>query len=354
MSWCSPAPRARGSSPSGVSSCAAWRRCRSATHRCPELTLRHSLQSTGPLLLLLGAGRCRVGAPAQRCRGALHPTDGPGRGSRPMGVGRSSRASGVGGSVVLRRAHRSFPNLWMAGRPPGARQLDRGGLVGAGGVDMVTQQPVRERPAQASRPVDRAARLRDRWSWPGLDDGRWRLTLACGLATMASALALSPLLDGGWWIVPTALVVAVVCGAGLLARSLRVPAPAQPLFSAAVLLVAPDGAVRAQRGGARAHPRACRDQPAAAAGAAGPRVRGGLRSSGRRGPRAAAADRRRDRADRPGGGHADLCPGPPRSHAAAPERTVPGPLGHRPRVRPGLDLPPRSPGLGRHPGDRAG
>jgi transglutaminase-like putative cysteine protease len=92
-------------------------------------------------------------------------------------------------------------------------------------------------PQRAPTAPTRAPGSDSRWSWPGIDDGRWRLTAACGLATMLAALALSPLLDGGWWLIPTAIVVAAVCGAGGSARSLRAPAPTQPLISAATLLV---------------------------------------------------------------------------------------------------------------------
>lgn len=69
-----------------------------------------------------------------------------------------------------------------------------------------------------------------------LREGRWQLGLVTALATLASALCLQPLLDGGWWVPPTAVTVAAVALVGGLTRMLRAPAPLQPIAQALALL----------------------------------------------------------------------------------------------------------------------
>lgn len=54
---------------------------------------------------------------------------------------------------------------------------------------------------------------------------------------MLAALALAPLLAGGWWLAPSAVVVSAVVAAGALARAVRVAPPLQPLASAVALVV---------------------------------------------------------------------------------------------------------------------
>ena len=72
-------------------------------------------------------------------------------------------------------------------------------------------------------------------AWRG-GDARWVATALTAVATTLSAFAISPALSGGWWVVPTALMVAVVAAAGGLARLLRVPAPLQPVIAAMALV----------------------------------------------------------------------------------------------------------------------
>ncbi|HEX6887366.1 MAG TPA: DUF3488 and transglutaminase-like domain-containing protein [Candidatus Nanopelagicales bacterium] len=85
----------------------------------------------------------------------------------------------------------------------------------------------------AADPRGPVRRLVARWA----RDSRWRLTVAAGAATMISALALQPLLAGGWWIGESLLVVLAIGLTGGIARALHLPAPLQPLVQAAVLLV---------------------------------------------------------------------------------------------------------------------
>lgn len=73
---------------------------------------------------------------------------------------------------------------------------------------------------------------------PRVADGRPRLAVVTGLAVLASAMCMQPLLDGGWWLLRSAAMVATVVGVGVLARALRAPAPLQPLAQAAGLVVA--------------------------------------------------------------------------------------------------------------------
>lgn len=68
--------------------------------------------------------------------------------------------------------------------------------------------------------------------------GRWRLAGATGIAVLAAAMCLQPLLDGGWWLVRSSLAVATVIVVGVVVRALRAPAPLQPLAQAGGLLVA--------------------------------------------------------------------------------------------------------------------
>ena len=82
---------------------------------------------------------------------------------------------------------------------------------------------------QAGRFEAFAARVRD---------GRWHVTLVSALAVIAASLCLRPLLDGGWWFARTVTVVVVIAVTGGLARSLRLPAPLQPLLQLGALLVA--------------------------------------------------------------------------------------------------------------------
>ncbi len=69
-------------------------------------------------------------------------------------------------------------------------------------------------------------------------DGRWHVTLVSALAVVAASLCLRPLLDGSWWFARTVTVVVVIAVTGGLARSLRVPAPMQPVLQLGALLVA--------------------------------------------------------------------------------------------------------------------
>ncbi len=66
--------------------------------------------------------------------------------------------------------------------------------------------------------------------------GRWFVGAVGGLAVVAGSLCLAPLVDGGWWLGRTALVVAMIAVTGAVARTLRLVAPLQPLVQFAVLL----------------------------------------------------------------------------------------------------------------------
>ncbi|MGB7980698.1 MAG: DUF3488 and transglutaminase-like domain-containing protein [Candidatus Nanopelagicales bacterium] len=66
--------------------------------------------------------------------------------------------------------------------------------------------------------------------------GRWFVGAVGGLAVVVSSLSLAPLVDNGWWLGRTAVVVAVIVVSGAVARTLRVMAPLQPLVQFAVLL----------------------------------------------------------------------------------------------------------------------
>ncbi len=66
--------------------------------------------------------------------------------------------------------------------------------------------------------------------------GHWFVGAVGGLVVLAGSLALAPLLDGGWWLGRTAVVVAVIVLTGALSRTLRLMAPLQPLAQFAALL----------------------------------------------------------------------------------------------------------------------
>ncbi len=68
-------------------------------------------------------------------------------------------------------------------------------------------------------------------------EGRWHAGGIGALAVLMGSLCMQPLLDGAWWLTRTIVVVAIVVLVGGLARSLRVPAPLQPLLQFAALLV---------------------------------------------------------------------------------------------------------------------
>ena len=55
---------------------------------------------------------------------------------------------------------------------------------------------------------------------------------------LASAMAMQPLVRGGWWLPPSALVVLAIVLVGAVVRGLRWPAPLQPLLQAVTLLLA--------------------------------------------------------------------------------------------------------------------
>ncbi|WP_346046231.1 DUF3488 and transglutaminase-like domain-containing protein [Actinomadura chokoriensis] len=66
---------------------------------------------------------------------------------------------------------------------------------------------------------------------------RIRMTVMAGLATLAGSLGLYPLFErAGWFWAGLGAVLAVACG-GLLARRLRLPAPLNPVFGLAALLL---------------------------------------------------------------------------------------------------------------------
>ncbi len=68
-------------------------------------------------------------------------------------------------------------------------------------------------------------------------EGRWHVGAIGGLAVLLGSLCLQPLLDGAWWMSRSFVVVAVIVLVGALSRSLRWPAPLQPLLQFGALLV---------------------------------------------------------------------------------------------------------------------
>lgn len=69
-----------------------------------------------------------------------------------------------------------------------------------------------------------------------LATAQWHVGVVGGVAVLASALAMQPLLDGAWWVPRSFVVVLGIVASGLLVRGLVLPAPLQPLLQAAVLL----------------------------------------------------------------------------------------------------------------------
>ena len=65
----------------------------------------------------------------------------------------------------------------------------------------------------------------------------WRVGLAGGLAVLVSAVAIQPLLDGGWWLPGSMLLVLAIVSVGALIRGAGWPAPIQPVLQAVTLLV---------------------------------------------------------------------------------------------------------------------
>ncbi len=80
---------------------------------------------------------------------------------------------------------------------------------------------------RAGRGEALAARMRE---------GRWHAGGIGALAVLLGSLCMQPLLDGAWWLARTVVVVVVIVVVGGLARSLRVPAPLQPLLQFGALL----------------------------------------------------------------------------------------------------------------------
>lgn len=76
--------------------------------------------------------------------------------------------------------------------------------------------------------------------WDGLWDRRGpaklRVGALGGAVTLACSFALLPVIDNGWWVGRSAVVIAVLVLAGALMRVARVPVPLLPVGSAAVLL----------------------------------------------------------------------------------------------------------------------
>lgn len=72
---------------------------------------------------------------------------------------------------------------------------------------------------------------------PRFGPANLRVGGAAALAVVLASLAMQPLLDGGWWIPRTVVVVAAITLAGALARAIRLPAPLQPLLQAITLLL---------------------------------------------------------------------------------------------------------------------
>lgn len=66
-------------------------------------------------------------------------------------------------------------------------------------------------------------------------DSRWRAAVVSGLAVLAAALSMQPLLDRAWWLPATALAVATVVAAGCLSRALHLVSPMQPVVQAIAL-----------------------------------------------------------------------------------------------------------------------
>jgi len=66
--------------------------------------------------------------------------------------------------------------------------------------------------------------------------GRTRLTLAGAVATIAAGLSFSAVFEGWSWLVPVAIVVAIVFGANEAVRRLRIPSPIGPLLAAGLVL----------------------------------------------------------------------------------------------------------------------
>ena len=67
--------------------------------------------------------------------------------------------------------------------------------------------------------------------------GSWRMTTVSALAVLVASLAVQPLLDGGWWLPRTALMISVVALSGGLVRATPMPAPLQPVVQAVALLI---------------------------------------------------------------------------------------------------------------------
>ncbi|MGB8020096.1 MAG: DUF3488 and transglutaminase-like domain-containing protein [Candidatus Nanopelagicales bacterium] len=64
----------------------------------------------------------------------------------------------------------------------------------------------------------------------------WRLAIVTALATLASATCLQPLLDGAWWMPPSAVAVAVVGAVGVALRAIDAPLPVHPIIQCAALI----------------------------------------------------------------------------------------------------------------------
>lgn len=70
-----------------------------------------------------------------------------------------------------------------------------------------------------------------------LHEGRWNAGLVGALAVLMGSLSMQPLLDGAWWLSRTIVVVGIVALVGGVVRSLRVPAPLQPVLQFVALFV---------------------------------------------------------------------------------------------------------------------
>ncbi|MGB9377307.1 MAG: DUF3488 and transglutaminase-like domain-containing protein [Mycobacteriales bacterium] len=66
-------------------------------------------------------------------------------------------------------------------------------------------------------------------------NGRRRLTLACGVATLLACAPLAPLFDSFRWLSLALLSVGVVTASALISRAVRIPAPLVPLVNLAAL-----------------------------------------------------------------------------------------------------------------------
>lgn len=64
----------------------------------------------------------------------------------------------------------------------------------------------------------------------------WRVGVVTALSTLAAALCLQPLLQGAWWLPPSAIAVAVVAASGFALRVFDAPLPLRPLIQCAALI----------------------------------------------------------------------------------------------------------------------